>query len=884
VLLNYPASTKSGSVSDSLRTIETPAESNFAGVIVRRLGPNSDLIDAATGQTFRSAEVQGLIIGFAAGFLSAGLRPDDRILVGCSLSPASTLAYFGAMYAGLVPILLESRALSDSGEALCRRTRAGAVWTEDEIRCDWARTMGVPHLQGCFDPANSLAPAARSEDDLAALMSTSGSTGVPRLVMVSHGNLIANTEAIARSQQLGTDERAMLILPISYCLGASVVHTHLHSGGGVVFDSRFMFPDKVLRAIDAYNCTTFAGVPTVYSILLERSSLCSIPLPRLRRFLQAGGPLAPESVRKMRDRVPTAQFYVMYGQTEATARISCLPPEHSIEKLGSAGVPLDNLTVRVVDDDGGELPKGETGEIWVKGPSVTRGYLDDPEETARKFCDGWLKTGDQASMDEDGYLWLKGRKGDFMKIRGVRVSFAEVEARVRAIRGVCECAATSVIHPEAGEAISLFVVPENGANDLPAQIRRTLPAKWVCSQVNLVAELPKTSNGKIARSRLVGDRMRVRTELEERINAILTNQPYALGADEHKSTLLALLKDELAYACERSELLRNYIAHWPKDYRRADRIADLPYLPVGIFKANPPLALVGPSEVARTLTSSATTGQTPSRVVLDNPTARRMTKGVSAIVRDFIGSARRPYLVVDTPETLNGRGELGARGAAVQGLRSFATEIVCCLRQGRAENLELDLEELLECAAKWKDADVLVYGFTYVIWNSFVQPLKSMGIQLNLPRVHVLHSGGWKRLERQAVTREVFAQGVASAFGSSCDRVIDFYGMVENVGVVYPDCERGNKHVPAFADVIVRNPLTLEPVAAGERGLVQVCSVLPTSFPGFLVLTDDIAEIIAYDGCACGRPGTCFRFVGRAPKAEVRGCGNVEIARGGRRL
>jgi acyl-CoA synthetase (AMP-forming)/AMP-acid ligase II len=207
----------------------------------------------------------------------------------------------------------------------------------------------------------------------------------------------------------------------------------------------------------------------------------------------------------MRKLVPTAEFYVMYGQTEATARVSCLPPERLMQKLGSAGLPLDNLTVRIVDEEGRELPQGETGEIWVKGPSVTQGYLGDVEETTRKFCDGWLKTGDLASLDADGYIWVRGRKDGFMKTRGIRVSFAEVEARVGAIEGVYECAATSVPDPEVGEALALFVVPENGANDLAARIRLALPVQWTCSQVNLVAELPKTSSGKVARSCLKRD-------------------------------------------------------------------------------------------------------------------------------------------------------------------------------------------------------------------------------------------------------------------------------------------------------------------------------------------------------------------------------------------
>jgi hypothetical protein len=368
-------------------------------------------------------------------------------------------------------------------------------------------------------------------------------------------------------------------------------------------------------------------------------------------------------------------------------------------------------------------------------------------------------------------------------------------------------------------------------------------------------------------------------EIEQGIESLLTEPPYGVDPQQRHSILLALLRQELIYACERNPQFRNYVAHWPIDFREAKDIADLPYLPVGVFKANPPLALVGAGEVKRTLTSSATTGQVPSRIVLDAATARRMTKGIIMIVRDFIGAARRPYLVIDTPENLAAQGELGARGAAIQGLGSFASEVVSCLRPGKDGDSNLDLEKLLACAAKWKDADVLVYGFTYMIWTQLVQPLQRQGITLGMPNVRVLHSGGWKRLERQAVTRDVFSQGVAAVFGCSANRILDYYGMVENVGVIYPDCDQGNKHVPAFAEVIVRNPLTLAPVKTGERGLIQVCSVLPTSFPGFLLLTEDMAEVVGYDNCSCGRRGTSFRFAGRAPKAEVRGCGNLENTR-----
>lgn len=368
-------------------------------------------------------------------------------------------------------------------------------------------------------------------------------------------------------------------------------------------------------------------------------------------------------------------------------------------------------------------------------------------------------------------------------------------------------------------------------------------------------------------------------ELEQSIGTLLDTRPYAMAPEQRNEYLLALFKRELEYACERSSRFSNYVRHWPVSLAAADKIADLPYLPVSVFKANPPLSLVPASEVKRTLRSSSTSGQVPSRVVLDAATSRRMTKGVIAIIRDFVGVARRPYLVIDTQENLGRQSELGARGAAIQALGSFATEIVSCLLLDSQGELRLDSEKLLACAARWKEVEVLVYGFTYVIWTQLVGPLKRAGITLNLPHVHVLHSGGWKRLEQQAVTKDQFVRDVASVFGCAEGRVIDYYGMVENVGVVYPDCARGYKHVPAFAEVIVRDPLTLAPVEAGEQGLVQVCSVLPTSFPGFLLLTDDLGEIIGHDGCGCGRRGTHFRFLRRVPKVEVRGCGNLETTR-----
>jgi long-chain acyl-CoA synthetase len=481
-------------------------EWNFAARLFGRLSDSSDLIDAATGEVIAAADVPGRVAGFAAGFASLGLQPGDRVLISCNINPATTLAYLGAMYAGLTVVPVNDHGLSTSGEAIFKLTGARALWTDRASQCEWAEREGFLHIQGSFDAQDvrSVAPAPRLDDDLAALMPTSGSTGLPRLVKVSHGNLTANTEAIIRSQHLKSDERAMLILPLNYCFGASVVHTHLYQGGGVVYDSRFMFPDKMLHAIERHRCTTFAGVPTAYNILLRRSNLRSISLPSLRRFLQAGGRLAPEQIQLMREFVPQAEFFVMYGQTEATSRISCLPPDRLNEKLGSVGLPLDNIQLRIVDESGRDLTAGEVGEIWVHGKSICGGYFDEPEESARKFRDGWLATGDLASRDQDGFLWIAGRKSEFIKMRGIRVSFAEIETRVAAAPGVSECAAAAVEHAEAGEAVALYVVAEPGAHNVIASIRRNMPPEWVCDSVSLVAELPRNFHGKLMRSQLPG--------------------------------------------------------------------------------------------------------------------------------------------------------------------------------------------------------------------------------------------------------------------------------------------------------------------------------------------------------------------------------------------
>src|SRR5271166_1747118 len=244
------------------------AEWNFAARLVKRLGPYSYLIDAANGRTICPEDLPRLIEAHGASLIFAGLREGDRVVIGCSLSPSSALVYLGAIYAGLVAVPVEDRAVTASATMLVKATGAKAVWTEAGFRSGEVQEGSFLRLHGDLaKEMRRIPPAACLPSDLAALMATSGSTGAPRFVLVNHGNLIANTEAIIRTQRLAGDERAMLILPLSYVFGASVMHTHLYRGCGVVCDRRFMYPDKVLQAIAQFDCTTFAGVPTVYNLL-----------------------------------------------------------------------------------------------------------------------------------------------------------------------------------------------------------------------------------------------------------------------------------------------------------------------------------------------------------------------------------------------------------------------------------------------------------------------------------------------------------------------------------------------------------------------------------------------------------------------------------------
>ncbi len=341
----------------------------------------------------------------------------------------------------------------------------------------------------------------------AALMFTSGTTSRPKAVRVTHQNLVANTTSITEYLNLTASDRMLVILPFHYVFGASLLHSHLAVGGSLVLCNSYTFPETAVDLIDREACTGFAGVPSSYQLLLRASSYGARRLPTLRKIQQAGGRLAPALIEELAAAQPDAELFVMYGQTEATARLSYLPPQVLGEKLGSIGRGIPGVTLEVLDENGRPVAPGEQGEIIARGANISPGYYNDPEETARKFPGGTLRTGDLATVDGDGYIYIVGRSGDFIKSWGYRISPQQIEEVALSHPGVSEAAAVGLPDPDAGESVTLAIVSAPGTT--PAEVaslleflRARLPKHMVPVAVQVLDVFPLTASGKIAKQEL----------------------------------------------------------------------------------------------------------------------------------------------------------------------------------------------------------------------------------------------------------------------------------------------------------------------------------------------------------------------------------------------
>lgn len=307
-------------------------------------------------------------------------------------------------------------------------------------------------------------------------------------------------------------------------------------------------------------------------------------------------------------------------------------------------------------------------------------------------------------------------------------------------------------------------------------------------------------------------------------------------------------------------------------------LAAFPYLPVQAFKESAGLLCsVPPAEVKTRLLSSATTG-TPSEVPVDSRTARRQVRALSAVLQAVFGVRRRPFLVLDADPRQAPAGTLGARVAAIRGFLNSACDVRYGLIANDRGGLDLPAGGLEALCAGWAAADtpVVVFGFTFVLYKHVIEPLRAAKCRVLLPPgSHVAHIGGWKKLAAERISPKAFRQAVVEVFGVEHERVVDFYGFTEQLGVVYPEDSTGSKVCPAFADVVVRHPATLEPVPDGETGLLEFLTPLPHSYPGFAVLTDDLGRVTGRNAGRDPWIGTRFEIVGRVANAEPRGCGDI---------
>ncbi len=359
------------------------------------------------------------------------------------------------------------------------------------------------------------------------------------------------------------------------------------------------------------------------------------------------------------------------------------------------------------------------------------------------------------------------------------------------------------------------------------------------------------------------------------MDELIKMDQYTLSQEEKERILLEIMKEQLKEAILHNTHLRNFYSTFEVDLDKIEALIDIPPIPVNLFKKFD-LTTCPRDKVIRVLNSSSTTTGIPSVIPLDSTTANRQKKGLLAILKSLIGKQRRPYLVFDSSSVNDPKKKkLTARGAAIRGIENFSKKTYYIMKETEDGRLTPNLELLEQIQENHGNENILGFGFTFMIWTSLIKELQEAERKFEFPNLTILHSGGWKKLESQKVSKQVFNETVAEYLGTNPKRIIDFYGMVEQVGIIYPDCEEGYKHVPNFGDVIIRDIFTMKEVEIGETGLIETLSVLPTSYPGQALLTEDLGTLKGIDDCKCGRKGKYFVFKSRMEKAEIRGCGDT---------
>jgi acyl-CoA synthetase (AMP-forming)/AMP-acid ligase II len=460
-------------------------------------------------------DLLGKAEAFARNLRNAGLNRGERVAILLENSPEYVVACFGALMAGGVAVPL--------GQEITGRRLAGilndclpAALVAPKLLIE--SFAGIPQVRDarCVIPAQRLFEGSgpvgepccveRSGNDLALLLYTSGTTGEPKGVMLTHRNITANAESIIEYLGLSDADKVMVVLPFHYSYGNSLLTTHLMVGGTLVLENRFVFPNLVLEKIREEQVMGFAGVPSTFAILLNRSNLRKNTFPSLRYVTQAGGAMSPKLAQELREALPGTDVYIMYGQTEATARLTYLDPSELFRKAGSVGKAIPEVRITLRKKDGAIASPGEVGEIVAEGENVMAGYWNNPMDTKAVLKDGRLHTGDLAKADEEGFLYIVGRRSEMIKTGGHRVSPKEIEEVISGMTGVHETAVVGVPDEMLGQAIRAFVVREPGGSvsmkDVLKHCSENLESFLVPHDVVFPDELPKSPSGKVDRAGL----------------------------------------------------------------------------------------------------------------------------------------------------------------------------------------------------------------------------------------------------------------------------------------------------------------------------------------------------------------------------------------------
>lgn len=357
------------------------------------------------------------------------------------------------------------------------------------------------------------------------------------------------------------------------------------------------------------------------------------------------------------------------------------------------------------------------------------------------------------------------------------------------------------------------------------------------------------------------------------LNTLLEMPPYSLTDDEKSKVLIEIIKKQLVIA-ETNPYIHNFFAKQGISIEDIKRLEDVPPLPVQMFKYFD-LETCPKDQIIKVLRSSGTTESRPSRVPINKNTSVNQTRSLKSILSDYLGQKRRVFVVIDHEGMNSPKRELTARTAGIRGLSIYSKKIIYLLKETDGV-LKVDPDAVADLINNYSNEEIYVFGFTYIVWTVFFRQMATLNPGgLKFKDVKLFHSGGWKKLREEAVSKEEFTASIAKLFNTDPGNVMDFYGMAEQTGIIFVDCAQGHKHVPNCSQVIVRDIQSLKPCGIGQTGMIEVMSVLSDSYYGQALLTEDMGYLAGVDDCPCGRKGRYFRFKSRVEKAEIRGCGDT---------